>query len=84
MTNKKESKRELFVRVAELRTQKVLDDLKKLSKCANPACYEYSERDLERIFTAIEKEIQFTRDTLAGRTRFSLSECKRSEKTCNT
>ena len=67
-------KRERFVRVAEQRTQKILDDLKMLSKCANINTYEYNSKDLEKIFSAIEIEIQMTRNAFNGQSKFSLSD----------
>ena len=69
----KETKRERFVRIAEQRTQRILDDLKALGKCSNAACYEYTEKDLAKIFAAIDQEVQATRETLAGQNRFTLS-----------
>ena len=70
----KETKRERFVRVAEKRTQKVLDSLTSLGKCAHPACYEYTNEDLEIIFAAINKAVRDTHDTLIGGKRFTLSD----------
>lgn len=70
----KESKRDRFIRVAEQRTQKVLDDLQVLAKCAHPACYEYSNDDIEKIFDAIEQAVKDARDTLEGKKRFVLSD----------
>lgn len=69
----KTTKRERFVRIAEQRTQKVLDGLKALAKCAAPASYEYGERDAEQICAAIESGLQGVREAFAGRKRFSLS-----------
>jgi len=77
---KKETKRDRFVRIAEQRTQKVLDDLRSLSKCSAPAIYEFTEGDVEQIFSAIEKELQRARDCFAGLNRFSLSNEPSSEK----
>lgn len=74
MANNKETKRERFVRVAESHTQKVLDSLRGLSKCYHPEVYEYTQEDLRKIFTAIEDELQRTKDHLAGLHRFTLSE----------
>lgn len=74
MANKKETKRERFVRVAERRTQNVLDALKALSKCAHPAVYELTDEDVEKIFAAIEEAVQDARDTMTGQKRFTLSE----------
>ena len=73
MANAKETKRARFIRVAEQRTQKVLDDLKALSKCAHPAVYELTEEDVEKIFAAIEVAVQDARATMTGQKRFSLT-----------
>lgn len=70
----KEIKRERFVRVAEQRTQKVLDALHMLSKCAATVNYEYTDEDVEQILAAIEKGVQEVRDTFSGRNRFTLSD----------
>ena len=72
MANKKETKQERFVRVAEMRTQKILDDLHSLSKCAAPAVYEYTEEQLQKIYKAIENGLQDVKDTFAGLHRFTL------------
>lgn len=69
----KETKRERFVRVAEQRTQKVLDDLKALSKCSHPAVYELSNDDIEKIFAAIDAAVKDARATMTGEKRFTLA-----------
>lgn len=52
----KETKRERFIRLAEARTNKILDMLKLLGNCSNKSNYDYSEDDIKKIFSAIEKE----------------------------
>ena len=49
----KETKNEKFVRVAEARTNKIIDMIKLLGNCANTNTYEYSKEDIRKIFTAI-------------------------------
>lgn len=73
MANEKETKRARFVRVAEQRTNKILDDLHALSKCAHPAVYEYTEADVEKIFGAIEEAVRDARATMTGQKRFTLT-----------
>ena len=73
MANKKETKHERFVRVAEQRTQNVLDSLNALEKCCHPAVYEYTDKELKKIFAAIEHKLQEVKDTFAGAKRFSLT-----------
>jgi hypothetical protein len=52
---KKETRSERFKRSATARTNAVLKRLKVLGNCANRQRYEYSEEDVEKIFTAIEQ-----------------------------
>lgn len=63
-----ESKREKFVRLAETRTNKIIDMIRLLGNCANKANYDYSDADVQKIFNAIEKEIKTTK------TKFSINE----------
>lgn len=52
---KKEEKTERFKRLAATRTNEILNKLRILSNCSNRSAYEYSEDDISKIFTAIEK-----------------------------
>jgi hypothetical protein len=56
-----ESKREAFRRLAEKRTNSVLERIRVLSNCSNPYAYEYDEEDVKKIFSAIEKELRIAR-----------------------
>ena len=49
-----ETKKERFVRIAENRTNKIIDMLDLLGNCANKSNYDYSDEDVRRIFSAIE------------------------------
>ena len=53
-----ESKHEKFVRLAEARTNKIIDTLQLLGNCANTSFYEYTQDDVEQIFQAIEIEVR--------------------------
>lgn len=53
-----ESKRDLFLRLAERRTNMVIDKIRVLSNCANPYVYEYNDEDVRKIFSAIEQELK--------------------------
>lgn len=53
-----ESKREKFVRLAEARTNKIIDTLQLLGNCSNTSAYEYTQEDIEQIFQAIELEVR--------------------------
>ena len=54
-------KRDAFLRLAEKRTNAVIDKIRILSNCANPYAYEYSDQDVRKIFEAIEEELKVAR-----------------------
>lgn len=62
----KESKRERFVRLAEARTNKILDMMKLLGNCSSKTNYDYTEEDVKKIFGAIEKELKNTKAKFNG------------------
>ena len=51
-------KKERFARVAEKRTNEVLERLRILGNCANVKYYDYSDRDSKQIFAAIDLELK--------------------------
>jgi len=53
-----ETKRERFIRIAEARTNKIIDMLRLLGNCSNTSIYDYSESDIKKIFFAIETELK--------------------------
>lgn len=55
------NKRERFKRLATQRTNIVLKRLKVLGNCANRSAYEYTEDDVSKIFTEIERRIRETK-----------------------
>ena len=62
----KETKRECFVRLAEARTNKILDMMKLLGNCSNKSNYDYTDEDVKKIFGAIEKELKNTKAKFSG------------------
>lgn len=54
-------KRDRFKRLAEQRTNAVLGKIKILGNCANRSAYEYSEEDINKIFSTIEKMVRETK-----------------------
>ena len=50
--------RENFVRLAENRTNKVLKQIDLLSNLSNKTNYAYSEEDIQKIFSAINKRVK--------------------------
>lgn len=62
-----EIKRERFIRVAEARTNKILEMLRLLGNCSNKLNYEYSDEDVKKIFGVLEKEIENTKNLFLGK-----------------
>jgi len=58
MDKELETKREKFLRIAEARTNKIMDMIQLLGNCSNQAIYEYTNTDVEKIFNAIEFEVK--------------------------
>jgi hypothetical protein len=56
--NKKETPRDRFKRLATLRTNTVLKRLKVLGNCANRQAYEYSEDEVDKIFSEVERKLK--------------------------
>ena len=67
---RKETNRERFVRIAEARTQKIIDTIRLLGNCSNSYAYEYTQKDIEKIFSAIEAEIK------VAKSKFSTNETR--------
>lgn len=72
-----ETKRDKFVRLAEARTNKIIDMIQLLGNCSNLGAYDYTQQDVDKIFTAIENELReakkkFSKVDSKKGTRFSL------------
>jgi hypothetical protein len=52
-----ETKKQRFQRLAEKRTNDVLERLRILGNCANRTQYEYTAEEVRKIFKAIETEV---------------------------
>ncbi len=52
---KREAKTKNFKRLASSRTNDILNKLRILSNCSNRSSYEYSKKDINRIFDAIDQ-----------------------------
>ena len=53
-----QERRERFKRLAVYRTNEVLKKLKVLSNCANRSAYEYTEEEIAKIFSEIERSVR--------------------------
>jgi len=63
----RETKRDTFRRLAERRTNGVLERLRVLGNLSNPHAYDYTEDDIRAIFSAIEQEVRATKLKFADR-----------------
>lgn len=77
MSRASETKKEKFIRIAEARTNKIIDMIQLLGNCSNQAIYEYTNSDVDKIFGAIEFELREAKrkfNKIEGKknTRFSL------------
>ena len=61
-----ETKRERFVRIAEARTNKILEMIRLLGNCSSKGNYDYTEEDIKKIFGALEKELKNTKNKFLG------------------
>lgn len=63
-----QEKKERFKRVAENRTNKIIEQIRLLGNCANRSNYEYTEEDVKKIFYAIETELKTTKQKYREKT----------------
>ena len=57
------NKRQKFVELAEARLNKALTDLQLIGNLSNRSAYEFTEADIRKIFSALQKSL----DTAKGR-----------------
>jgi len=60
MTSQTE-KRERFYRLAEYITNEVLKKLKVLGNCANRSAYDYTDEEVNKIFSEIDRKVKETK-----------------------
>ena len=59
--NDNETPKERFKRVAAARTNAIFNKLRILGNCSNRQIYSYSEEDIDKIFSAINKQLREVR-----------------------
>ena len=73
-----ETKQDRFVRIAEARTNKIIDMIRLLGNCSSKSTYEYTKDDVKKIFAAIERAYgllyrsQIERKDNLGQLRYSV------------
>lgn len=70
-------KREKFKKLAEARVNNTIKSIRSIGKLSNRTSYAYEERDIQKIFAALNKELEaarkrFSNDTSAGDDGFRL------------
>lgn len=66
MSQARESKHDKFVRIVEARTNKAAEMIRLIGNCANTGTYEYSEEEVKKIFTYLERELKNARNKFNG------------------
>jgi CHASE1-domain containing sensor protein len=72
--DRQSAKRAAFKRLAEKRTNAILDRVRILGNLANRSAYEFTDEDVRKVFAAIEEELRITKAKFlaSGRRRFRL------------
>lgn len=65
----KESRHEKFVRIAAARTNRALSEIRKIGNCASRGSYEYSEAEVEQMFSTLENELAAVKATFSKPTK---------------
>jgi hypothetical protein len=60
-TKSNEDKHADFKRLAEKRTNAILEKIRVLSNCANPYVYEWTDEDIRQIFSTLDQELKLAR-----------------------
>ncbi len=61
-----ESKRDRFKRLAQARTNRIISTLRLLGNCSSKSNYEYTDEDVRKIFSVIERELKAARNRFTG------------------
>ena len=56
-----ETKREKFKRLAEARTNKIIDMIRLLGNLSSKSTYDYNDEDINKIFNSIDKELKIAK-----------------------
>lgn len=64
MAEKRNIKRDNFIRISESRTSKILVLFEQLTNLNNRSFYEYEDEDIENIFSTLEVEMEKAKEKL--------------------
>ena len=70
----KETRNERFRRIATKRTNEILEKIRILGNCSNRSSYEYTDEEVNKIFSEIEKQLKLIKAKFLAekRERFKL------------
>jgi hypothetical protein len=73
-TMEKETRNERFRRIATKRTNEILEKIRILGNCSNRSSYEYTEEEVNKIFSEIERQLKLAKTKFLAekRERFKL------------
>jgi len=70
----RENRRQRFKRLAEKRTNAIIKKIRLLGNCSNRSSYDYNEQEINKIFSALEREVK------AAKARFTYVKFKKDFK----
>lgn len=68
-SDRRKSRRERFLSVAERRTREILKKVRLLGNCSNRSAYHFEKSEIDRIFDAIEQELALAKERFYGTRR---------------
>jgi hypothetical protein len=64
-----ETRHERFKRIAAKRTNEILEKIRILGNCSNKSSYEYTEDEVNKIFSELEKHLRLSKAKFLARKR---------------
>ena len=62
-----QTKRDNFKRIAEKRTNRIIEQISKLYNLSNPSFYEYTDPEIMSIFDSIQKELNHQKELFSNK-----------------
>ena len=62
-----QTKRDNFKRIAEKRTNRIIEQISKLYNLSNPSFYEYTNIEIKSIFDSIQKELNHQKELFSNK-----------------
>ena len=62
----KESRHDRFRRIVSRRTNEILEKIRILGNCSDKSSYEYTEEEINKVFSEIKKQMKLTKCKFLG------------------